>query len=524
MARVARPREARPEPDPGTGGNGRPIEEAKPSFFERLAGLSEEDWQTHKLYIYRRWPRISRSDQAHYIEQVRHAVDEGWLLQNHGSGKYSLRLNDKKRTLDSYVVEVHDLDRPPKVKPEELVDCEENARYFELWPEAKPKGKPEDATGSDVVATAFREIGKIAREKAAVDSTLADLYLQTAAARDALVERLAATKKPDAEVAEGISALDKILGLVERLQKPAQGTAQAQPDPLTMLDKVSEILERLRPQPAPVPAPSGLAQVKELLSVGKDLREFFNAGGEAEPEGEGLPRGRGRGGKTATWLTVLQSAGGLLPYAAPTIAALSTAIPTLLRGTVDALKGNPAAPQPGVGGPGPAVDGVPLASGTAPNPNPAGGIPLIPGASSAPPPPPGGPPPASAPAGIPGLNPELQRILELVTQLGPLLLGAVMRGQTGGEFADGLALVYGPLMLDEITSAGREGILAALQMNPGVWQALAAHQRKLEEFIDEFLAPPEEELEEKTAEPTTGKPKKRAQKAAAADTAAPTGT
>ena len=81
------------------------------------------------------WPRIAKSDQPHYIGVVHQPIDELWLLENFGSGKYTLRLNNPRKTIETYVCEVHSLDKPPKLDPAELVDCPENERYHTLWPE-----------------------------------------------------------------------------------------------------------------------------------------------------------------------------------------------------------------------------------------------------------------------------------------------------------------------------------------------------------------------------------------------------
>ena len=45
-------------------------EEGKLSFFDRLRQMTEQAWDNHLVYVYRRWPHISRSDQPHYIDTV----------------------------------------------------------------------------------------------------------------------------------------------------------------------------------------------------------------------------------------------------------------------------------------------------------------------------------------------------------------------------------------------------------------------------------------------------------------------
>ena len=44
--------------------------EPKPSkgnFFERLAQMTEAEWDRYRVYVYRRWPRISKTGEPHYI-------------------------------------------------------------------------------------------------------------------------------------------------------------------------------------------------------------------------------------------------------------------------------------------------------------------------------------------------------------------------------------------------------------------------------------------------------------------------
>lgn len=258
--------------------------ETKLAFFDRLRQMTEQAWDNHLVYVYRRWPRISRSDQPHYIDTVRQSIDEQWLLEHHGSGKYSLRLNDKRRTIDSYVCEVHDLNHPPRVQPEELVDCSENDRYRQLWPQmsADPVSHKDQQGESDAVATAVRELGKIARDKPALDKTLADLYLETAKSRDSLVEKLAA--KPDSGVADQISTLDKILNLVERLQGKEKAV-----DQLTLFREMLTTVREIQGATTPKENSSLLGRAKEMAEAVQTFREVL--GGTEGQAGTGQTPG-----------------------------------------------------------------------------------------------------------------------------------------------------------------------------------------------------------------------------------------
>jgi hypothetical protein len=491
MARVQTAPEAPPKRHPKTD-EGEPKDarerasnvqaEPTPPFFERLAALSELDWQVHKLYIYRRWPRISRSDQAHYIDQVRHPIDEAWLLEHHGSGNYSLRLNDKKRTLDSYAIEVHDLNRPPKLKPEELIECEENARYFELWPQPQPAPETEQAAESGAAAAAVHEMGRLARQaqaRPAVDDTLADLYLQTAKARDALVERLTATEKPAADVVDQITTLDKILAFVERVQKPAQPAAAAQPavaDQLALAREVIGLLKEMKPEPGAEARgnPSVLGPVRELIEVARLFKETFApllapaaAGGEAPAPPLGFPEVEL---EKSPWERIFTAA-------AP---ALGMHLPRLVETLVERLLGAfaPKGPAPGFAGIPAGLPGLGAAA-TAPALNAPG------------PPPPAAPLPAQPPADASPVDPaEMQRqqLSMLISSYAPkILAGAASEdprdaGERLAEFAlEGIGEGYYAL-----AAIPKQEWMALLQAHP-LWAQLILVPQGVEAFVDGFL-------------------------------------
>lgn len=214
----------------------------KQSFFELVDGVSEDDWETHKIYIYRRWPRV-QSETPHYLEKVQHSIDEEWLLNAWGSGRYRLRLNSKNKALASVVCEVHDLKRPPRLEPAELVECTENERYYTLWPAKKTPGREDEGSADGASGAAVREMGRLARQAQArplLDQSVADLFLKSAAAREDLVTRMAT---PGAQ-ADPLDLVDRILGFVERrlvVPPPAPPVA-----PLSQLGELKDALLALK--------------------------------------------------------------------------------------------------------------------------------------------------------------------------------------------------------------------------------------------------------------------------------------
>ena len=86
--------------------NGRRPEVKTPpaqNFLSRLAQMSDTDWERHRIYVYRRWPQITRDDSPHYIGVHRQAIDEEFVRNSYGSGRYLLKLNDPKRTIDTEI-------------------------------------------------------------------------------------------------------------------------------------------------------------------------------------------------------------------------------------------------------------------------------------------------------------------------------------------------------------------------------------------------------------------------------------
>lgn len=82
----------------------------------------------------------------------------------------------------------------------------------------------------------------------------------------------------------------------------------------------------------------------------------------------------------------------------------------------------------------------------------------------------------------PGMNQGVPR----EPNLDAMLLNALGNERTGGDFADSILTLFGPLLYRQICSLGEAGMLAMLQQRP-VWQQLGALQSKMPEFIHEFV-------------------------------------
>lgn len=455
------------EADNNSQASGQPGED-KLSFFDRLRQMNEQAWDNHLVYVYRRWPRISRSDQPHYIDTVRQSIDEQWLLEHHGSGRYSLRLNDKRRTIDSYVSEVHDLNHPPKVQPEELVDCPENDRYWQLWPQ--PKADPalaEQQPDSDAVATAVRELGKIAREKPTLDKTLADLYLQTAKSRDTLVEKLAA--KPDAGVADQVSALDKILGLVERLQgKEKSG------DQLTLFREMLATVREIQGTTTPKEDSSLLGRAKEMAEAVQTFRELFGKGedevGTRHPTGE------------RDWWQ-----GFLNTKAAEALAGSLGQLVTLLAMRTPGPGGN----RPGMSIPATRNPGF-AANPTAQSNAPTTSLPVQPNQPEGS----GQPGPQTSPAHQ-QTSEQMMRVA-IAQQVFPYVIQALTEEIPGDELAASV-FTLNKLAYTQLHARGEAGLLEILQSVPEYWNQLQPLEPQVRQLIQGFVQWGDQEDQEESA-------------------------
>ena len=439
-------------------------EESKPSFFDRLRQMQEQAWDNHLVYVYRRWPRISRSDQPHYIDTVRQSIDEQWLLEHHGSGRYSLRLNDKRRTIDSYVSEVHDLNHPPKVQPEELVDCPENDRYTQLWPQSKADAVvPGEQSGSDPEATAVRELGKIAREKPTLDKTLAELYLETAKSRDSLVEKLAA--KPDAGVGDQISTLDKILGLVERLQGKEKAV-----DQLALFREMLSTVREIQGTATPNGSSSLLGQAKEMAEVLQTFRELI---GGAE-----VPAVTGQATKEGDWWQGL-----LNTKAAEALANSLGQVATALTLRMTEPGRTPAGPRIPVSGATPKLGTQPGIRTSSLQPPTAGQPRQAEGLSEQGP---DTPSPVAPPQQPDQQSAEHMMKVSIAQQIFPFVIQALTDGIPGDELAASV-FTLNKLAYTQLHARGEPGLLEILQAVPEYWIQLQPLESQVQQLIREFI-------------------------------------
>ena len=94
-------------------------------FFAYLEARTEQDWAHMALYMYRLVPRIVRDPSnidSIDREKPSEPFTKEYILRNHGSGKYEIKLNDTdlKRTICRCMPDYNEPDFPPKFDLHEL--------------------------------------------------------------------------------------------------------------------------------------------------------------------------------------------------------------------------------------------------------------------------------------------------------------------------------------------------------------------------------------------------------------------
>ncbi len=477
-----------PAPTIAVNGDASKIEQArleKVDFFDLLQQQELDEWKRRKLYIYRVWPRVEKKDEAHYLTVISHPIDEEWLKQTFGSGRYLMLLRDSvlKKAIAQHTFSVHDIDYPPKLNSREVLECEENARYYELWPPSRNTETAEapkaGTNGADAAAVAVREMGDLARQAndKGLDENLMKLYMDATRARDELAEKLATSAKPNAGAADQLSILDKVLDLVERLKADSQPSdtqrANGGMDSLAALDRAVDLLNKLRP-PAPAaasqPQQSGISQVKEMVELVATLKETF--GGSGEPA-----------------VGAAEGSGGLLSDAIRYGTDLLKGPLTILtQAWMTKAMGQPLMhPRPGMGS-----GAVPAARTNQPPAEPGADQPAV---------------AVPAPQGDPGAPNEMtQQILNEITN--PLVEHIRDPNLTGRDFADWLIYGipgtdsggYGIRAYKEILKIGKQLLLVGVQSHPSISAQLqGVPQERITGFLDDFfLGPPEDSPEDQS--------------------------
>jgi hypothetical protein len=464
-------------------------EETKPSpvnFFQRVARMSEGDWDHFKIYLYRRWPRISKSGEPHYIAVYRDAIDEEFIKSVHGSGRYKLQLNDPKHTVAETGIEIMDLNAPPRLSVDTLMDCPENAKYHKLWPSNPATARSADsmAAPDGTAAAAVKGLSDVAKTLLENAAKKGDTPSSTVA--DLLRELKPYLMNPTPAAAPAQPSVLEILTQVKQLQG----------DPLAMLEKAQKLVSR--DQEKPDARPSAIDELKGMLEVVSQVQALtkpepaVTAPVAAAPDAE-------------LWEKLSLIIGNQL-------SGILASVP----GIISAWKGGPVPPPPAVVLPAPppktgafnpydqaAMRDFMRTQATAAAARPAGPI------GSAIPMPPVTPPEQTAEAsGVNGAAapPADQGMLGDVAVLINQSLSCLNRGVDGRRYAGAMIDMNGDLAFDaiveQIKAVGVPTVIQMAKSVPQVRQQVIAYEAPLQRFIEEFTEGPlwEDESEDDNAE------------------------
>lgn len=435
--------------------NGHP-QAAEPSIteadiFELMENLPDGDWDRHKLYLYRLWPRIDRGGDNHYIGVMQEPVNQERLLQTYGSGRYMLWLKSTRpsKSIAKQTVALHRDDCPPKLDPSHvLADDPANERYFQTW--GRPQQAQHTPTAPQGNNDATQELASIVRgltnRGTEIDSAQQQILMNAAnQAIEMIKAQAAGGGSSNLEMMEMVLRLKDALqptshgsdALVQLLISQQQASSQQQAQSQELL---LSLLKNARAESG------GLGNIHETLEILRALKEFGSA-----PE-------------TPWWKDAIDSAPKLLEPASSILESVAALRGAALPGTRTAAQSSGRAPR-SASGTTQVSQSAELASTTAQE---ASGR----AASTA----------EDSPEAISDANVD-----RLVEEFAPLILNNLMTGGHGGAMAENMEGLYGPTPIDNVVAIGKERVLRAIRDHPRLWPVFQPHESRLTAFVGEFF-------------------------------------
>jgi hypothetical protein len=454
-------------------------DDEKPPFWEWLNGLGDR-WSSEgiQIYCYRVWPVIDRREEQHYLCKISEPFDEDFLLKNYGSGKYLLQANNRRgKTLHKRVVSVHNVSFPPKVSADEVVSSDpRNETFFSVW------GKKSDGTTSksDRQPSAQTDVNTVLttvlEKTGSFDPKLAELWEKTARERDDLSKALAEKNAPPDFMAlvksvkelfpsQPASTSDKseLLAIISAIKGIQQ-------DPLAVMQQAKELFAPDHDSHEPPQRTDEIDRLDKVLGFAQKLASLRVSNG---------------GGQRDGWDIGLDFAKEFTP---PIIQLLNNYM--ILRSQA---KGG-TQPVPGMAGAPPAAfdpyanpdmlrqharnqAATATASGKAPE-----------GQSA-----------AQTPPMADGTQPQ-NEIMALLASYGSLVLNALNAGESGADFADSVARLFGTATPALIGNHGEDVLTQSMMAIP---ELKLFGETRLRRFAYEFCHF-EEILESEETERETG--------------------
>jgi hypothetical protein len=430
-------------------------------FWEWMETLREVDWNHIMMYLYRELPVIDRQQIDPKAKINIDAISHPWnknstdFLTRHGSGKYKVLINDNNKavkgkggTIGTVRFEVNDPEYPPVFILEELVvDHPSNKSIVaklvaegKLNIEGKVMAQQGGSDNAALIGLLTRLIEQQRQQPQQVKDTTADnigqMYVK---ASDSMMNMLKDQVKADdpEKLVKMLSALKEMMPKQDNgsnemmmmfMKMQMDASAKFESLLMTMLNK-------------PVPEPRSLDSEIDTLIKLKEL----TGGGE------------GGGGKRSIYEVAIESG-------APVVMKILETVQGFL-----SLKNY--------------QDGLRKAGVVIPNQPPQHQQQALPPQQQ----------PIQEPKGdnvVEMPKPEDNELIQLIKgPAGPMILGALQRGESGDDFAHSLVGMLGKLTYDKIAAVGKPAMLSAMQAVPEFWSSVVP--ASIEKFVDEFIAYPE---------------------------------
>ena len=419
-----------------------------------LIPKGHKEWDHIVIYIYRVWPKITKPrPQPSYIDKISEPLSREYLLREHGSGQYEIKLcdiNRKPKTLVCRSLEtLEDPDRPPVIIDYKWLDIghPSNRSYIRqlqrdgiLDTEGNviEQNRNNNQTDSAAFQFAERMVDKLSnlqrqsnpKDNAEQQAITKVLEIMSQGSQKSMDLVLSQVKQSDPNSVLGIiqavatltknpsDSSEKMVALL------TQQLSEANKQNNQLLMKVIELQNK--PQSDPI---EQFLKFKELMETIK----------EDQPQSTGKQ----------DWKS------SLIQYGAPILGQIVQSISYAVAAAKAGRMPNPSQQQPH-------QEGQPEMQHALP---------------------PGEP-----------MN-QANQIQQALMQYGGMIVKAVYRGQDGTSFAASLEDLMGDdgaAIYTQIAAMGKEGIIAALQTVPQLWNQLAPIQDRLEKFVDQFIAYGEE--------------------------------
>lgn len=448
------------------------------TFWERLSAIDLDEWPRHLIYVYRLQPitdRIAAGNQTKFIAKYSQRIDENQLMVDYGSGSYRCLLNytdpatGRSKTIDRVEFDIENPAYPPNIPDREWMDDPRNKKW--AWakngPQAGATATPAPTAAPDGVAL-FKAVMDGVKELRPREQPATQQVDVTKAVIDAMKTSHAETMA----MADPTKTLGLVTTILDRLA-PKQGGTDTQTEILrdelkSLRDELKEerahsrdLLERIMDSKTAAPVQ------KTRLEILREIKE------EKEILGE-LDEGGGRPGKFSWGQFASDALGQIAQAVAPALPYLFTRTPP---------------PQ----GPQPMRPAAPPNGQSQPAALPAG----------------------ADPAATQAQTEEGEMLMVLLQQYGPMLkeiepflLDHLKSQLTGLDFGDWFKERYGANAIDAVKKVGRDRLIQALGLMPGLREKLQPYESVLVEFIDDFVnwAPAADDDPPQTAAPATVEP------------------